>query len=131
MVRKKRRKREKAEREGEAEQEPAKAEGTPDGEATNDAEAELPAFETDFPFDEVNKSEYKTVNEVGATFGNDKLVSGRNFRPSFVLSSAQETVVVAVPTRVLEEAIKKLANTGENKEKTDFFRQFQWFVSFT
>lgn len=72
----------------------------------------------------MNKSEYKTVNEVGATFGNDKLVSGRNFRPSFVLSSAQETVIVAVPTRVLEEAIKKLANTGENKEKTDFFRQF-------
>ena len=79
----------------------------------------------------MNKSEYKTVNEVGATFGNDKLVSGRNFRPSFVLSSAPETVIVAVPTRVLEEAIKKLANTGENKEKTDFFRQFAWFVSFT
>jgi hypothetical protein len=38
------------------------------------------------------------------------------------MSAAQETVIVSIPIRGLEDAIKKLANTGENKEKTDFFK---------
>lgn len=27
--------------------------------------------------------------------------------------------------------MKKLANSGENKEKTDFFKHFKWFENFT
>ena len=88
-------------------------------------------FETDFPYEEVGKGEYKAVSGEGTTFGNDKTLSGRNFRPSFALTAAAETVIVTIPVRIIEDAIKKLANTGENKEKTDFFKKFYWFDNFT
>lgn len=47
------------------------------------------------------------------------------------MSAAPVTQVLSIPVRVIEEAIKKLSNTGENKEKTDFMRRFGWFDSFT
>lgn len=47
------------------------------------------------------------------------------------MSSAPETVIVVVPLGGLDEAIKKLADTEENKEQTNFFRKFQWFENFT
>ena len=65
------------------------------------------------------------------TFGNDKIFTGKNFRPSYVLSLSNDTVVVSIPIKIIDEAIKKLANTGENKEKTDFMRHFDWFYNFT
>jgi len=39
--------------------------------------------------------------------------------------------VLEIPVRIIEETIKKLANSGENKEKTDFMRRFDWFDNFT
>jgi hypothetical protein len=86
---------------------------------------------TDFQFDEINKSDYKTLDIEGSSFGNDKLVSNRSFRPSFVISITSETVVVAIPIKIIEETIKKMSNTGENKEKIDFFRHFDWYDNFT
>lgn len=106
---------------------PAAAEGEQDGE---DGETAL-KFQTDFPYEEVGKGEYKALSGEGVTFGNDKTLTGRNFRPSFALAAAPETVIVSIPVRVIEDAIKKLANTGENKKKTDFFKKFQWFDNFT
>lgn len=70
-------------------------------------------------------------NEEGITFGNDKIVTTKGFRPSFGISAAEVTRVLAIPTNVIENAIKKLANSGENKEKTDFMRRFPWFDNFT
>lgn len=84
MVRKKRKIKAKAARAGE--------EG---GEQVEpDENEQIVKFETDFPYEEVGKGEYKAVSGEGVTFGNDKTLSGRNFRPSFALSAAPETVIV-------------------------------------
>ena len=77
---------------------------------------------TEFPYDEVSKAEQKTFNVPGSTFGNDKVVSGKSFRPSYAMAIENCTCVIQIPLRCIEETIKKLANTGENKEKMDFFR---------
>lgn len=91
----------------------------------------IPEFVSDFPFEMLNKSDYKLVDEVGTTFGNDKILSARNFRPSYVVSAATDTVVLKFCVKIVEDTIKILANTGENKEKTDFFKEFLWFDNFT
>ena len=64
-------------------------------------------------------------------FGNDKIFTTKNFRPSYALAVGQDTVILSFPLQVIEDTVKKLANTGENKEKTDFFRHFDWFDNFT
>lgn len=84
-----------------------------------------------FPFEQLPKSEFKAIDQPGQTFGNDKVVTARNYRPSFAMSSGETTLVLEIPYRVIEEAVKKLSNTGENKEKTDFMKRFQWFSNFT
>lgn len=86
---------------------------------------------TDFPFTIVSSSDYKKLSQVGRTFGNDKIVSGKNFRPSYALSLTPQTILVTIPVKLLDEAVKRLANTGENKEKTDFFIHYPWFANFT
>jgi len=91
----------------------------------------LAVLATDFPFETIGKADYKLLNREGLTFGNDKVITGKNFRPSYALAVAKETIVVTMPVRVVDEAVRKLANTGENKEKTDFFRHFEWFDGFT
>ena len=102
------------------------------------------AVPTDFPFEneKVNKADYKVLDELGTTFGNDKLISGKNFRPSFARAignyhdveddtRVHHICVLAMPMKVIEETLKKLSNTGENKEKTDFLTHFKWFDNFT
>lgn len=87
--------------------------------------------DTHFPYDILPKSEYKVIDTPGLTYGNDKVVTGRNYRPSFAMSVGESTKILEIPFRVIEEAVKKLANTGENKEKTDFMKRFPWFSNFT
>ena len=102
--------------------------------AAAEAEAKaalIPEFVSDFPFEMLNKSDYKLVDEVGTTFGNDKILSARNFRPSYVVSVSEDAVVLKFCVKIVEDTIKILANTGENKEKTDFFKEFLWFDNFT
>ena len=91
---------------------------------------EEPSIETDFPFDEISKFDYKSMAEPGS-FGNDKIITSKGFRPSYAISVGPSTKVLEIPVRIIEDAIKKLANTGENKEKTDFMKHFQWFSNFT
>ena len=79
----------------------------------------------------MHKTDYKLVKDPGLTFGNDKLFTGKNFRQSYAISISSETLILTIPIRVIDEVIKKLANTGENKEKTDFFKHFDWFGNFT
>ena len=64
-------------------------------------------------------------------FGNDKIFTTKNFRPSYALGMGDKTVILSFPLQVIEDTVKKLSNTGENKEKTDFFRHFDWFDNFT
>jgi signal-transduction protein with cAMP-binding, CBS, and nucleotidyltransferase domain len=47
------------------------------------------------------------------------------------MSLGPKTIIVEIPQRVIDECVKKLANTGENKEKSDFMRHFDWFDNFT
>ena len=68
---------------------------------------------------------------IGSTFGNDKIVTNKSFRPSYAMAIRPETVIVSIPVKVIEDEIKRLANTGENKEKIDFFRHFDWYDNFT
>ena len=42
-----------------------------------------------------------------------------------------ETILVEIPLRIIDEYVKKLSNTGENKEKSDFMKKFLWFDNFT
>lgn len=88
-------------------------------------------YNTDFPFDEFTKQDYKVFVEKGKTFGNDKIMTTKGFRPSIGMAIGQTTQIISIPVRVIEEGIKKLANSGENKEKTDFMRNFDWFDNFT
>jgi hypothetical protein len=39
--------------------------------------------------------------------------------------------VLVIPVKCIEDGIKKLANTGENLEKSLFFKQFPWFNEWT
>ena len=84
-----------------------------------------------FPFETLPKTEYKLIDLPGLTFGNDKVVTARNYRPSFGMSCSETAVILEIPFKIIEEAVKKLSNTGENKEKTDFMKKFQWFSNFT
>ena len=70
----------------------------------------------------MNPLDFKVIETVGQTFGNDKILTSKNFRPSFVLSLSEKTVIVSVAVKDIEDTIKKLANSGENKEKTEFMR---------
>jgi len=88
-------------------------------------------FVSDFPFESLNKGDYKDLCECGDMFGNDKILSSKNFRPSYVVSGAPDTVILKFCVKIIEDTIKILANTGENKEKTDFFKEFLWFDNFT
>lgn len=122
LVRKKRKLKAKAKQAAEeAGEDPAAVAG---GEQDGGEEEQTMKFETDFPYEEIGKGEYKALSNEGATFGNDKTLTGKNYRPSYAIAAAPETVVVTIPVRVIEDAIKKLANTGENKKKTDFFKKF-------
>lgn len=42
-------------------------------------------FESDFPVDILTKGDYKKVTE-GQTFGNNKILTSKSWRPSFVLA---------------------------------------------
>lgn len=48
-----------------------------------------------------------------------------------MVAISNETVIVSIPVKLLEDLVKKLANSGENKEKTDFLNRFKWFDNFT
>ena len=65
------------------------------------------------------------------TFGNAKIITNKAFRPSYGIAEGQETKVLRMPVKVIEQSIQVLANSGENKEKSDFFNQFQWYVNYS
>jgi hypothetical protein len=49
-------------------------------------------------------------------------LTSKNFRPSFVLSLSEKTVIVSIALKDIEDSIKRIANSGDNKEKTEFMR---------
>ena len=57
---------------------------------------------SDFPFEIINKTDYKIVDEIGATFGNDKILTLRNFRPSYVMATEDETVILSFPVLIID-----------------------------
>jgi len=86
---------------------------------------------TFFPYEEINKTEYKVFENEGITFGNDKIITTKGFRPSFGIAIGDQTQILSIPVKSIEDGVKYLANSGENKEKTEFMRRFAWFHNFT
>ena len=60
---------------------------------------------TDFPYSQISKSDFKNLEKEGATFGNDKIITTVGFRPSYALAIKDGTIVVAIPVRIIENAI--------------------------
>ena len=89
-----------------------------------------PGFVTEFPSHEFGKNDYKRI-AVHNTYGNDKLISQKGFRPSHGMSEGEDVQVLAIPLKTIEGLIKKLANSGPNQEKMTFFKQFEWYDYFT
>ena len=65
------------------------------------------------------------------TFGNDKIITNKNFRPSFGIAEGDHVKVVGIPIKSIEKSVHIIANTGENKEKFDFFKKFPWYDNYT
>ena len=63
------------------------------------------------------------------TFGNDKVITQKGFRPSYGIAEGENTKILSIPVKLIEHAIHNIANTGENKEKADFFKQFDGYAS--
>ena len=66
------------------------------------------------------KPEYKKTFK-DDHFGNNKVLTGRSYKPSFGMAEGVLTKVVGIPVRLIEKSIHIIANSGENKEKFDFF----------
>ena len=80
-------------------------------------------FTTDFPCNTLARTDYKPI-KVDSSFGNDKDITGKLFKPAFAVSEGLVTKVLAIPVSVIEHATHIIATTGENKEKFDFFSQY-------
>lgn len=87
-------------------------------------------FKSDFPQSGFGKNDYKKIKE-NHTFGNDKVITHKGFRPSYGIAEGEDVQVLVIPLKSIEDCIKQLANSGENLEKTLFFKQFPWFNEWT
>lgn len=85
---------------------------------------------SDFPEDSVDKKEIKKIFQ-DQTFGNDKILTTKSYRPSFGISIGEKTVVVGIPIREIDRSIKIISSTGENQEKTNYFKNFKWYEAYT
>lgn len=99
-----------------------------DCEHGNTAEEEQ-TFHSDFPHDQLAKPEYKRIL-VDQTFGNDKVITNKGFRPSFGIAEGETTKILSIPLKTIERAIHIIANSGENKEKFEFFKRFPWYANY-
>jgi len=66
------------------------------------------------------KGDYKILFK-REIFGNSKILTLKRYRPVYCLAQGNITKVLSIPLHVVEIAIKNVSNTGENKEKTEFF----------
>ena len=80
-------------------------------------------FATDFPCSTLSKTDFRAVKP-DQTFGNDKDVTGKHYKPAFAMAEGAITKILAIPLSVIESAIHVIATTGENKDKFDFFSQY-------
>ena len=87
-------------------------------------------FITDFPEDKYKNGDYKKIHD-HHTFGNDKLITGKGYRPSFALAQGITTSVLIIPVHKIEDCIHKIANSGENLIKSNFFKKFDWFAGWS
>lgn len=68
------------------------------------AEGDENAFHSDFPHDFLAKPEYKRITE-NLTFGNDKIITNKAFRPSFGVAEGELTKVLGIPLKLIEQSI--------------------------
>lgn len=86
-------------------------------------------FLTDFPSDTVSKSDFKRIKH-DSTFGNNKILTNKGFRPSYAVAEGELTKIILMPLKVIQDAIVMISNSGENKIKSEFFKQLPWFEAF-
>ena len=65
------------------------------------------------------------------TFGNDKIITTKGWRPSFGISEGEITKILRIPVRVIEKSMKIIENSGENKEKTDLMNQIEEYRNYS
>ena len=70
-------------------------------------------FKSDFPHEGFGKNDLKKIT-LNHTFGNDKIITHKGFRPSYGIAEGQDVQVLVIPLKCIEDCIKKLANSGEN-----------------
>mmetsp|Transcript_22935 Transcript_22935/g.35342 ORF Transcript_22935/g.35342 Transcript_22935/m.35342 type:complete len:133 (+) Transcript_22935:371-769(+) len=78
-------------------------------------------FKTDFPVEQLTRTDYKKTM-TNQTFGNDKIITSKNFRPSFAMAQGEMTLVLTIPVQVIDASLKLISNSGENLEKFNFFK---------
>ena len=72
--------------------------------ASGGASPEGKEFQSDFPHELLAKPEYKRITENG-TFGNDKIITNKGFRPSFGMAEGELTKVLCIPLKLIEYSI--------------------------
>lgn len=79
-----------------------RAKAIEDGTLENpDDKSQGAVFESDFPYDILTKGDYKKIIE-GQTFGNNKILTSKSWRPSFVLGIGEQIKIICIPVTVIE-----------------------------
>ena len=79
-------------------------------------------YVSDFPDEILSKQDCKKVKN-NVTFGNDKILTSKGFRPSYGIAQGKVTKIIKIPLKNLQDAIVKISNSSENKMKTEFFKK--------
>ena len=69
--------------------------------AVENEDEEVVEFKSDFPHDLLARPEYKRLTQ-DMTFGNDKIITNKGFRPSFGIAEGEITKVLEIPVKVIE-----------------------------
>ena len=62
---------------------------------------EVVEFYSDFPHDLLAKPEYKRLTH-DMTFGNEKIITNKGFRPSFGIAEGEIVKILEIPVKVVE-----------------------------
>ena len=86
-------------------------------------------FLSDFPQESLSKTDFKKI-KCDQTFGNNKILTNKGFRPSFAIAEGRVIKIVKIPLKKIQDVIVQISNSGENKVKSEFFKQLSWFEAF-
>lgn len=88
------------------------------------------AFKSDLPVHVLSANEFVKKN-AKQTFGNDRVLTTCSFRPAYGLAMGERVRILAVPLEEVKKALAIVENSGEHRERLEFFRSFRWFKAMT